>query len=509
MKKSALISVYYKDGIVDFAKKLIELDWNIISTGGTYKLLKDNGIEVHEVSEVTNFPEMMDGRVKTLHPKIHGGILFRRDNESDLESIKKYEIESVDMVVNNLYPFEEMLKMDKDENAMIENIDIGGPSMIRAAAKNHKDVLIVVDPEDYNTVYQALKEDKADLELKKKLAAKAFSLTAYYDGIISNYFNNLLGVKFPKHLTRPLKLDSILRYGENPHLESAYYLDGYSKKENVFDFEQLHGKEISYNNMNDLTGCVQSLKEFDKPTVVAVKHTNPSGIGSDDDINIAFDKAYECDDISIFGGIVAVNRTLTEYIATKLNGIFIEIVIAPDYEEKALEILKSKKNIRILKSENLVSTEFRELGFKEVMNGFLVQDNDSELYREEDFKVVSKRKPSEKELSDMIFGIKACKNVNSNGVVLVNNEATVGYGFGEVRRSWAVEKAIERAKGKLQNSVLASDGFFFEDTIELLHENGIKAVISPGGSIHDEKVIELCDKYDITLVFTGMRHFKH
>lgn len=509
MKKSALISVFDKTGIVDFVKKLIQLDWNIISTGGTFKLLKEHGLNVIEVSEITKFPEMMDGRVKTLHPNIHAGILFRRDKDEDIKSLEKFSINSVDMVVNNLYPFEEMLNQGKDEATMIENIDIGGPSMIRAAAKNHKNVLVVVDPTDYDMVLEAISNDNINLEFKKLLAAKAFSLTAYYDGMISNYFNKLVEVKFPKYLTRPLKLKTTLRYGENPHQDSAYYFDGYNERENIFDFEQLHGKEISYNNMNDLTGCVASLKEYDRPTVVVVKHTNPSGIGSDDDINRAFDKAYECDNVSIFGGIIAVNTEVTKYIAQKLNEIFIEIIIAPSYEPEALEILKSKKNIRILKSKNLVEAKFRPLELKEVMNGCLVQDSDTILYKEEDFKVVSKKKPTEKELSDMIFGIKACKNVNSNGVVLVKDEATVGYGFGEVRRSWAVEKAIERAGEKARGAVLASDGFFFEDTIELLHKNGIKAVVSPGGSIKDPSVIELADKYDIALVFTGTRHFKH
>lgn len=509
MKKNALISVFEKEGIVEFARKLVELDYNIISTGGTFNLLKDNGVEVVDVSSVTGFPEMLDGRVKTLHPLIHAGILYRRDNQEDVAILKERAIGSIDIVVNNLYPFEKMLSLDKEEAIMVENIDIGGPSMIRAAAKNFKDVMIVVDPSDYDEVIERIKNNNVDLNYRKALAGKAFGLTAYYDGIISNYFNSINEIQFPKYLTKPLRLDSIMRYGENPHQKSAYYLDGYLRNENKFDFEQLHGKEISFNNMNDLTGTVMSLKEFDRPTVVGVKHTNPSGIGSGDDINEAFDKAYECDDISIFGGIIAINSTVTKYIAEKINAIFIEIVIAPDYEPEALEILKSKKNIRILKSENIVSTKWQDLKFKEVMNGMLVQEKDDLLYNEEEFKVVSKRQPIQEELDNMIFGIKAIKNANSNGVVLVKNEGTIGYGFGEVRRSWAVEKAIERAGEKIEGCVLASDGFFFEDTIELLHENGVKACLSPGGSIHDKDVIELCDKYDMALVFTGTRHFKH
>ena len=509
MKKNALISVFDKTGIVDFAKKLVDLDYNIISTGGTYRLLKEEGLNPVEVSSITEFPEMLNGRVKTLHPRIHAGILYRRDMEDDVATLEKMEISSIDMVVNSLYPFEEMLALDKDEATMIENIDIGGPSMIRAAAKNFKDVVIVVDNKDYDEIIQRLEEDKLDLDFRKKLAGKAFSLTAYYDGVISSYFNEINGIDFPEYMARPFKLESKLRYGENPHQASSYYLDGYLRNDRKFDFQQLHGKEISFNNMNDLTGAVMSLKEFDEPTVVGVKHTNPSGIGSADNIDDAFDKMIACDDISIFGGIIASNRPVTIHMAEVINSMFMEIVIAPDFDEKAFEILTRKKNLRLIKSENIVKTKWQDLKFKDVMNGVVVQEKDDLLFKEEDFKVVSKRQPSQEEIDNMIFGMKAIKNANSNGVVLVKDNGTIGYGFGEVRRSWAVEKAIERAGNRIDGCVLASDAFFFEDTVELLHENGVKAAISPGGSIHDKDVIELCDKYDIALVFTSTRHFKH
>lgn len=505
--KNALISVFDKTGVVDLSRKLVELGYGIVSTGGTYKLLNENGIPVREVAEITHFPEMMGGRVKTLHPKIHAGILYRRDEPGDVASLEEHEIGAIDIVVNNLYPFEAMLQQGKDEPTMIENIDIGGPSMIRAAAKNFKHVAIVVDPKDYPTLIEKLESRTLDMEYRKLLAAKAFSLTAYYDGIVSTYFNRLNGTTFPEKFARPLKMESSMRYGENPHQNAAYYRDGFLLATNTFSFEVLHGKEISFNNMNDLTGALMNLKEFDRPTAVGVKHSNPTGIACDDDINNAFDKMIACDDVSIFGGIIALNRSVTKHIAERIHTMFMEIVIAPDFELDALEVLKQKKNIRLVRSPNLMQAKFAELKYKDVINGTLLQEADNLLYQE--FKVMSKRQPTAKEVEDMIFGMKAVRHISSNGVALVKDERTVGYGFGEVRRSWAVEKAIERGKDNLPNSLLASDAFFFEDTIELLHQHDIRAAISPGGSIHDAAVIDLCDRYDMALVFTGTRHFRH
>jgi len=459
------------------------------------------------VSEITQFPEMMAGRVKTLHPKIHAGILHRRDNPEDYQERDARQIPSIDIVVNNLYPFEAMLQQGKDESTLIENIDIGGPSMIRAAAKNHKDVAIVVDPNDYAEFCQRLQTDTVDELYRKALAAKAFSHTAYYDSIISSYFNKQVGFTFPERFARPLKLEASMRYGENPHQKAAYYRDGFESREFGFDFEQLHGKEISYNNMNDLTGAVMMLKEFERPCAVGVKHSNPTGIACGDDIDIAFDKMIACDDVSIFGGIIALNRKVIKHIAERINTFFMEIVIAPDFEAKAFDILAQKKNIRLIKSANLIHAQFPDLKYKDVINGTLLQDNDKLLYQA--FKVVSERQPTPKEIEDMIFGMKAVKHISSNGVVLVKDEGTVGYGFGEVRRSWAVEKAIERGLGNLDGTVLASDAFFFEDTVELLHANGIKAAISPGGLMHDQAVIDLCNQYNLALVFTETRHFRH
>ncbi len=505
--KYALLSVFDKSGIVEFARSLRELGYSIVSTGGTFRLLKEHGIELSEVSEITQFPEILGGRVKTLHPHVHAGILFRREVREDINALKTHQINAIDIVVNNLYPFGEMLQQSKDNATMIENIDIGGPSMIRAAAKNYKDVTIVVDPQDYKDVIQRLQDGTLDEAYRRQLAAKAFSLTAYYDGIISSYFNAQLGNKFPEHFARPLKLKAGMRYGENPHQAAALYRDGFQPAQMRFDFDQLHGKEISYNNMNDLTSAVMMLKEFERPCAVGVKHSNPAGIACDDDINVAFDKMIACDDVSIFGGIIAINRAVTPHIAERINTMFMEIVIAPDFEPEAFDILAQKKNIRLVKSSNLIQAQFPDLKYKDVLNGTLLQENDTLLYRS--FNVVSKRQPSQKEMDDMIFGMKAVKHISSNGVVLVKDESTLSYGFGEVRRSWAVEKAIERGAGKLSGAVLASDAFFFEDTVELLHANGIKAAISPGGSIHDHVVIALCDQYDIALVFTETRHFRH
>lgn len=505
--KSVLVSVSDKTGIVEFCQALVKLGYQIITTGGTYQLLSNNMEHVVEVKEVTSFEEMLDGRVKTLHPLIHGGILYKRDNPEHVNTIEKHGIHNIEIVVNNLYPFEEMLHNEMDHETMIENIDIGGPSLIRAAAKNHHDVLIVTHPSDYQEVIERLQNNQNTLAFRQELARKAFSLTAYYDGLIAAYFNDLGHVRYPDYLSRPLKLKESMRYGENPHQKASFYEDGYLKSENHFDFKQLHGKEISFNNLNDLTGTLMSLKEFKRPTVVAVKHTNPSGIGCGDTIEEAWQKAYDCDDTSIFGGIIAMNRECSKAVAEKIHEIFIEIVCAPSFSQEALAILKKKKNIRILECANLNEVQFAEMKMKEVINGVLVQDKDSLLAQ--DLEVVSKRQPTQEELNDILFGIKASKHIHSNGVVLVKDEATLGYGFGEVRRSWAVEKAIDRAADKAKGSVLASDGFFFEDTIELLHENGIEVAVSPGGSIKDNNVIELANQYNMVLIFTHTRHFKH
>lgn len=509
MKKFALISVFDKENIKEFAKELIDLGYEIISTGGTYNFLKKNMIDVVEVSEVTNFNEILEGRVKTLHPFIHGGILYRRDKKEDVETVKNLNIFSIDIVVNNLYPFEKVLnEKNKTHSDLIENIDIGGPSMIRAASKNYKDVLVVVDKNDYKEVIERLKTKKIDENFKLFLATKAFSYTAYYDSLISNYFNDLSNIEFPEKLTVGYKKTDFLRYGENPHQRASLYEKAYINKKNKFNFKKIHGKELSYNNLVDISAAVKMVKEFYDPCVVCLKHGSPCGIAISKNINDAFDKAYLCDSVSIFGGVIALNCEVNEYIAEKINSFFLEILIAKKFSKKALEILQKKKNIRLIEIENLKEVDLESKTFKEVINGSLYQDYDNKLINS-DLEFVTKIKPTKDQLEQLIFAFKACKFVLSNGVVIVKDNATVGIGQGECRRSFAVKEAIERVNGNLEGAVLASDGFFFEDTVKMLKENKIKAVISPGGSIKDKDVIKLCDDYSIAMVFTKTRHFRH
>lgn len=509
--KRALISVFHKEGIVEFASELKKLGWEIISTGGTYKILKESGIEVIEVNNVTNFPEILDGRVKTLNPYIHGGLLYRRDNENHIKTIEDMKIDPIDMVVNNLYPFEETIKKPNvTHEETIENIDIGGPSMIRAAAKNYKDVTVIIDPSDYEQVLNELKsEGKTTFRTRQYLARKVFNYTAYYDTLISNYFNEIEEVIFPEKLTLAYKSKEELRYGENPHQKAAFYKEVGKKEGTLAGAIQLHGKELSFNNINDANGCIEALKEFDEPTVVAVKHANPCGIGSGKDILEAYKKAYECDKVSIFGGIIAANREIDEKVAEKINEIFIEIVMAPSFTEKALEILTQKKNIRIMQIDNIIDRKYKELDIKKVLGGLLVQDKDRILLKEE-IKIVTKNQPTEKQMEDLLFAWKAAKSVKSNGVVIAKDKATIGIGLGEVNRVWAVQNAIERAGEKVKGAVLASDGFFpFKDSIELLSSAGVAAIIQPGGSLKDSEVIEEADRNSLSMIITGIRHFKH
>lgn len=509
--KRALISVYDKRGIVDFSKGLVELGWEIISTGGTYKLLKEKEIDVVEVDEVTNFPEILDGRVKTLNPYIHGGILFKRNEKSHREKIDELGIIGIDMVVNNLYPFEEILhKEGVTEEEIIENIDIGGPSMIRAAAKNFKDVIVLVDPNDYTRVLQELKKDEdIDIHTKKAFAKKVFNYTAYYDALIAQYFNQDAGDDFPDLLTLPYKKKNQLRYGENPHQRASFYVDHKDLEGTIAGMKQLHGKELSYNNINDANGAISLLKEFSEPTAVALKHANPCGVGSGENIENAFKKAYECDTQSIFGGIVALNRQVTVGLAETLKEIFLEIVIAPSFSKEALEVLKQKKNIRLLEIDEISEWNYKRPSIKQVDGGLLVQDKNMDLFVE-DLNIVTDEFPEEAEIEDMIFAWKVAKHISSNGVVIAKDGATLGIGLGEVNRFWAVEEAIERAGEEKKGAVLASDGFFpFKDSIEAIAEAGISCIIQPGGSIKDVEVIQEANQSKIKMVFTDIRHFRH
>lgn len=509
--RRALISVYDKTGIVEFSKGLVDLGWEIISTGGSYKILNGAGIPVLEVEDVTDFPEILDGRVKTLNPYIHGGILYRRENADHVKTINDMNIIPIDMVVNNLYPFEETIKRaNVTQEEIIENIDIGGPSMIRAAAKNYASVTVIVDPVDYPSILKELQDNgNTTIEQRKCLARKVFNYTAYYDTLISNYFNEIDGELFPEKLTMAFNRNSELRYGENPHQRGAFYNEVKNTKGCLKNMVQLHGKDLSFNNINDTNGALKILKEFEEPTVVAVKHANPCGIGSGVDILDAYKKAYESDTESIFGGIIAANREIDIEIANQINKIFIEVVIAPSFTNEAIEILTKKKNIRLIQLEDITYSDYPEWDLKKTLGGLLIQERDNILL-DEDMKVVTDREPTEEEMADLLFAWKSAKHINSNGVVIAKDQATIGIGLGEVNRYWAVENAIKRAGEKINGSVIASDGFFpFSDSITLLGETGIKAIIQPGGSIKDAEVIEEANKYGIAMIFTNIRHFKH
>lgn len=515
MIKRALISVYDKTGIVDFARALNGMGIEIISTGGTARLLSDSGINVTMVSDITGFPEILDGRVKTLHPKIHGGILARRKEKSHISQLEELGIKTIDLLVVNLYPFKEtVLKEGVTEEEILENIDIGGPTMLRAAAKNFEDVVVVANPERYREIIEELlTTGTVSLETRKKLAFEVFKTTSHYDALICDYFKKSLDDKgFDDVLTLTYEKVQDLRYGENPHQKAAFYREIGNVSGTIVGAEQLHGKQLSFNNINDTNAAVELIKEFQKPTVVGLKHTNPCGVGSANSINEAFEKAYSADPVSIFGGIFALNRPVTPEIAEKINSIFIEIVVAPDYDEKALEILKQKENIRLLKLPELGG--YFEKGhrwdIKRVEGGILVQETDRIDLNEENLVVVTKRKPSEQEWEDMYFGWKVVKHVKSNGIVLAKHEQTVGVGPGQVNRIWAAENAIRQAKDKARGSVLASDAFFpFPDVVKAAAEAGVTAIIQPGGSIRDEESIKAANERDIAMVFTGIRHFKH
>ncbi|MEW8997067.1 MAG: bifunctional phosphoribosylaminoimidazolecarboxamide formyltransferase/IMP cyclohydrolase [Thermoanaerobacter sp.] len=508
MAKKALISVSKKEGIVEFAKKLNELGYEIISTGGTYNLLKENRVNVVKVSDITGFPEIMDGRVKTLHPKIHGGLLAIRDNEEHIKALKEHGIEPIDIVVINLYPFKEtILKENVTLEEAIENIDIGGPSMIRAAAKNYKYVTILVDPKDYDTVIEEIKQyGNTKEETRFYLAAKAFGHTALYDSLIYNYLIQKNNIEFPEVMAFAYEKAQDMRYGENPNQKAAFYKNPI-KAYGIAECEQLHGKELSFNNINDANAAIELLREFKEPAAVAVKHTNPCGVAIADNIYNAYLKAYESDPVSIFGGIVALNRTVDVKTAEELIKIFLEIVIAPDFEEEAFEILKKKKNLRILRLKEGYEKEY---DLKKVEGGLLVQEKDEIDLDENNLKVVTKKAPTQKEMEDLRFAWKVVKHVKSNAIVLAKDGATVGIGVGQVNRIWPTEQAIKQAGSKAKGSVLASDAFFpFPDVVEVASKAGITAIIQPGGSQNDALSIEAADKGGVSMIFTGIRHFKH
>ncbi|MHB1392335.1 MAG: bifunctional phosphoribosylaminoimidazolecarboxamide formyltransferase/IMP cyclohydrolase [Clostridia bacterium] len=513
MIKRALISVSDKTGIVDFAKELVKLGIEIISTGGTAIAFEEEGIKVIGISEITGYPECLDGRVKTLHPNIHGGLLAVRDNEVHMNKLRELGIETIDIVVVNLYPFRKTIEKEGVEHhEAIENIDIGGPSMLRAAAKNYKYVTVIVNPSDYQKVLEEINDKGNTTEATRfELAAKVFSHTASYDTLIGNYLWDKAGLpKYPETVTMTFEKVQELRYGENPHQAAAYYREMKAVSGSIATAVQLHGKELSFNNINDANAALETLKEFDEPAAVAVKHANPCGVGVGSSLYEAYTKAYEGDPISIFGGIIALNREVDEKTASEIGKIFVEIVIAPSYSEEALGILKSKKNIRIMQLEDICRKPKSDMDIKKVGGGLLVQDADWQDFTMADIKNVTDKKPTEKEMKDMLFAWKVVKHVKSNAIVVAKDGMTLGIGPGQTNRIWSANMSLERSGEKAKGAVIASDAFFpFGDVVTVAAKAGILAIIQPGGSLRDQESIDECNKNNISMIFTGMRHFKH
>lgn len=491
--KKAILSVSNKSGIVEFAKALSDLDYELYSTGGTKRVLEEANVQVNSVSDLTQFPEIMDGRVKTLHPAVHGGILADRDKPEHLEQLAAQHIDLIDMVVVNLYPFQNTVaRPDVTEEEAIENIDIGGPTMLRAAAKNFKHVTTIVHPSDYNEVIDRIKAHRLDENFRKALMIKVFAHTNEYDHAIVSFFKGA---------------SEQLRYGENPQ-QSARFVRTSSSKHTIAGAKQLHGKALSFNNIKDADSALSLVKKFKEPAAVAVKHMNPCGVGIGENIEIAFKNAYDADNQSIFGGIIALNRTVTAELAETLHAIFLEVVIAPRFTDEALDILTKKKNIRL--SEIAMTIDKREEEFVSVSGGYLVQDKDNDEITKEDMKVVTHAVPTDDQWDSMLLGWKVIPSVKSNAVILSNSKQTVGIGAGQMNRVGAAKIALERAIEINDNVVMVSDGFFpMDDTVELAAQHGIKAIIQPGGSIKDQDSIDMANKYGIAMVMTGTRHFRH
>ncbi|MEM9400468.1 MAG: bifunctional phosphoribosylaminoimidazolecarboxamide formyltransferase/IMP cyclohydrolase [Verrucomicrobiota bacterium] len=510
--KKALLSVSDKRGIVELAQFLVEKDVQLLSTGGTARAIKESGLEVTEISDYTEFPEMMDGRVKTLHPKVHGGLLHLRDNSNHVSQAQEHGIEAIDLVVVNLYPFEETIRQpDCSLQNAIENIDIGGPSMLRSAAKNHASVTVVVDPDDYKTIIDELEtHGDTSIHTRNKLAAKVYRHTAYYDALISSYLTSRYETDNPTlHETGGIlkRRAQPLRYGENPFQKAALY------GEFLDYFRQLHGKELSYNNIIDISAAVGLMHEFDneKSTLAILKHTNPCGVGTADCLKKAWELAYSTDNQAPFGGIIIMNKAADKEVAESIAEIFSEVIIAPSFTDEALEILHKKKNLRLI--ENHFHGEKNRYDMKSVLGGLLIQESDDLPDDPASWEIVSKRKPTQAEMDSLKFGWRIVKHVKSNAIVYSNHEQTLGIGAGQMSRvdssRIAVWKANE-AKLSLKGSSIASDAFFpFPDGIEAAAEAGATAAIQPGGSVRDEQVIAAADKADMAMVFTGKRHFRH
>ena len=501
--KNALISVFHKDGLLDLLKILKKFNVNIITTGGTYKFIKEAGYDAQTVESLTDYPSIFGGRVKTLHPIVFGGILYRRDLDSDQKQALEFNIPPIDLVVVDLYPFEKTVEQSSVESEIIEKIDIGGISLIRAAAKNFKDVLIVPSMNQYSELISILEtnEGQSTLEDRKRFALQAFNVSSHYDSAIFSYFNKDLKEDVFKS---SIQQSSVLRYGENPHQKGVFYGD----MDKVF--EQLHGKAISYNNIIDLDGAISLIKEFDEPTFAILKHTNACGLATDASLLNAWKKALAGDPISAFGGVLISNRTIDMETAEEINKLFFEIILAPKYENNALETLKTKKNRIILQAK---SFDFQSLQFKTALNGVIAQDKDLKTENLNDWEVVTKKSPSEEEAKDLVFANKLVKHTKSNAIVLAKDGQLIGSGTGQTSRIDALKHAIQKAKDfglDLNGAVMASDAFFpFADSVEVAEKEGIRAVIQPGGSVRDKDSIDYCNKTNMTMVFTGTRHFKH
>ncbi|MGB5529822.1 MAG: bifunctional phosphoribosylaminoimidazolecarboxamide formyltransferase/IMP cyclohydrolase [Ignavibacteriaceae bacterium] len=505
MKKLALISVFNKTGILDFARGLKENGFDIIATGNSFRLLLDNSISATEIKDLTGFPEIFQGRVKTLHPKISGGILMRRDNHSDLKEADENNISPIEVVCVNLYPFKEVSKNpDVDLETLIENIDIGGPTMVRAAAKNNKFVSIITNPNQYEPFLEELKTGNISLETKKKLAIEAFAHTADYDSHIVNSLQNKMNVK-SDYFTQSFKLASSLRYGENPHQQAGVYGDFYD------NFEFLHGKELSYNNILDLVSAVELVEILGKDSCTIVKHNNPAGAAVGKDSYESYTKALKCDPVSSFGGIVAFTSIVDERLAEKLNEIFLEVICAQDFTEGALSILRKKKDRRLLKQKKSILNE--KISFRSIPDGVIVQNIDSLDFDESKQRVVTDKKPSQAELEDLKFAWKIAKHTKSNAIIFAKDKATLGVGAGQMSRIDSAKIAKMKAEEHgldLRGSVAASDAFFpFADGLIEIVNCGAVSVIQPGGSVRDKEVIDAANQRNISMVFTGIRHFKH
>ena len=507
----ALVSVSDKAGVVEFCQNLTRLGWEIIATGGTQKLLEESGVKTIGISDVTGFPEICDGRVKTLHPKVHGGLLARRDDESHLKALRDNSIEFIDMVCVNLYPFRQTIaKPDVNMEDAIENIDIGGPSMLRSAAKNYRDVTVVCDPADYARIIDEIeKGGNTTVETRLQLSAKAYTHTAEYDMCIATYMRKQ--AELNEKLFASFDLVQTLRYGENPHQSAKFYASAERVPYSLATAKQLNGKEMSYNNIQDANAALNIVREFKEPFAVGLKHMNPCGAAIGTDIKDAWVKAYEADTVSIFGGIVAVNREITKEVAELMKPIFLEIIMAPAFSDEALEVLCTKKNLRLLQVD-MGDLESVQTQYVSVNGGMLVQQLDTETKEVVADMCVTERKPSAKELEDMNFGWRIVKHVKSNAIVAVKDGHTVGVGAGQMNRVGSAEIALKQAQaaGFTEGLVLASDGFFpFDDTVTLAQQYGVTALVQPGGSVRDEDSVKRANEFGMTMLVTGMRHFKH